>query len=143
VLVVDDDADTLQVLAAMLEQCGAVVRVTGSASEALRTLEGWRPDVLVSDIGMPGEDGYDLIRKVRALPAGRGGAVPAVALTAYAKPEDREQALSAGYQLHVPKPAEPTELAAAVASLVGRTGGVEGKDVASRPISAQGEKADD
>jgi CheY-like chemotaxis protein len=122
VLVVDDDADTLRALNVMFEQCGAEVRVAESVSEAFRTLEEWRPDVLVSDIGMPGEDGYDLIRKVRSLPPERGGAVPAVALTAYVRAEDREQAHSAGYQMHVPKPVEPTELATAVASLAGRTG---------------------
>jgi signal transduction histidine kinase len=121
VLVVDDEADTLRMLATMLEGCGAEVRVAESVPEALRALEGRIPDVLVSDIGMPGEDGYDLIRKVRALPAERGGAVSAIALTAYARAEDREQSLSAGYQMHVPKPVEPAELVAVVASLAGRT----------------------
>ena len=75
------------------------------------------PDVIVSDIGMPGEDGYDLIKKVRALPDDRGGATPAAALTAYARAEDRRRALNAGYSIHVPKPVEPAELVAVVASL--------------------------
>jgi CheY-like chemotaxis protein len=86
------------------------------------SLERVRPDVLVSDIGMSKEDSYALMRKVRALPAERGGAVLAIALTAYVRVEDRERAISAGYQMHVPKPGEPTELAAVVASLAGRTG---------------------
>ncbi len=77
--------------------------------------------VLVFDIGMPGEDGYWLIRRVRALPAERGGGTPAVALTAYARTEDRVRALTAGYQVHLAKPVEPAELIAAVASLAGRT----------------------
>jgi CheY-like chemotaxis protein len=81
-----------------------------------------QPNVLVSDIGMPGEDGYALIRKVRALDAEQGGRIPAVALTAYARAEDRKQALLAGFQLHVPKPVDPAELAAAIANLTGRTG---------------------
>jgi CheY-like chemotaxis protein len=109
-------------LTTMFEQCGAEVRAAASAPEALHTLEEWLPDVLISDIGMSGEDGYDLVRKLRTLPAERGGAVPAIALTAYARAEDREQALSAGYQMHVAKPVDPTELATVVASLAGRTG---------------------
>ncbi|MBA2527918.1 MAG: response regulator [Pyrinomonadaceae bacterium] len=96
------------------------VKSAESAPRALRALERWRPDVLVSDLGMPGEDGYDLICKVRALPAERGGAVPAVALTAYVRPEDHERAISAGYQMHVRKPVDPTQLATVVASLAGR-----------------------
>jgi hypothetical protein len=80
------------------------------------------PDVLISDIGMPEEDGYALIRKLRDMPAGRGGNVPAIALTAYARTEDRLQALRAGYQMHVTKPVELTELAAVVASLAKRGG---------------------
>jgi CheY-like chemotaxis protein len=76
-----------------------------------------QPDVLISDIGMPGEDGYSLIRKVRALPSQSGGRIPAVALTAYARAEDRIKALAAGFQMHAPKPVEPAELAAIVASL--------------------------
>ena len=120
VLAVDDEAEARDLLTAMLERCGAHVRVAASAWAALEALESWRPDVLVSDIGMPDEDGYALIRKVRALPAERGGRIPAVALTAYARTEDRVRALSSGYQVHVAKPVEPAELAAVVASLAGR-----------------------
>jgi CheY-like chemotaxis protein len=122
VLAVDDEADARHLLKAVLEQCGAEVRTCGSAGEALAALEEYRPDVLVSDIGMPEEDGYFLIRKVRALTAESGGRTPAVALTAYARIEDRLQALSAGYNMHVPKPVEPAELAVVVASLAGRSG---------------------
>jgi CheY-like chemotaxis protein len=98
------------------------VRTCGSAGEAISALEEYKPDVLVSDIGMPEEDGYSLIRKVRALNAESGGRTPAVALTAYARVEDRLQALSAGYNMHVSKPVEPTELAVVIASLVSRSG---------------------
>ena len=120
VLLVDDDADTLHILAAVLSRHGAEVTTAASASPALAALEGQRPDVLISDIGLPDEDGYTLIRRVRALPAERGGNTPAAALTAYARTEDRAEALRAGYQLHVAKPVEPAELAAAVAALAGR-----------------------
>jgi CheY-like chemotaxis protein len=94
----------------------------GSAAEALELVRTHRPDVLVCDIGMPGEDGYSLIRKVRALGAENGGAVPSAALTAYARPEDRVKAVLAGFQMHLAKPVEPAELIATVASLAGRTG---------------------
>ena len=92
----------------------------GTASVALETLQRLKPNVLVSDIGMPGEDGYALIRKVRLLDAEQGGQIPAVALTAYARAEDRINALGAGFQLHIPKPVNPEELAAVVANLAGR-----------------------
>jgi hypothetical protein len=98
------------------------VTTASSAAEAFRLLKEAKPDVLVSDIGMPDEDGYALIRQVRSLPAGQGGMVPAIALTAYARTEDRLQALRAGYQMHVTKPVELTELAAVVASLAKRGG---------------------
>ena len=91
-----------------------------SAAEALGEMERTSPNVLISDIGMPDEDGYDLIRRVRQLPAEAGGRVPAIALTAYARVEDRMQALRSGYQMHVPKPVEMAELAAVAASLVRR-----------------------
>jgi PAS domain S-box-containing protein len=120
VLVVDDEPDTRELLKAGLGQCGAEVMAVGSVVEALEAFEMGAPDVLISDIGMPGEDGYELIRKVRALPAENGGRVPAIALTAYARTEDRMQALRAGYQMHVPKPVELAELVAVVASLVQR-----------------------
>jgi signal transduction histidine kinase/ActR/RegA family two-component response regulator len=120
VLVVDDDADTLEVVRQVLEQAGALVIAAGSAREALEALAARPPDVLLSDIGMPGEDGYALIRRVRGLDADHGGHVPAAALTAYTQAEDRSQALSAGYQIWLSKPVEPSELTAAVARLAGR-----------------------
>jgi CheY-like chemotaxis protein len=123
VLAVDDDIDTLDMLRAVLEQSRAEVRTATSAAIALRMLDESTPDILISDIGMPGEDGYSLIRKVRALPAERGGAIPALALTAYARVEDRLQVLSAGFQMHVAKPIEPAELLAIVKSLVAWTRG--------------------
>ena len=121
VLVVDDEADARESLTVVLEQCGAVVTAVASAREALGALAHQRPDILVSDIGMPEEDGYSLIEKVRVLEAQRGGRIPAVALTAYAAPEDRRRALAAGYELHVPKPVTPEELVTAVANLSGRS----------------------
>jgi CheY-like chemotaxis protein len=121
VLVVDDEADTRQLLATVLGQCGALVTTASSAEEALALLESLQPDVLVSDIGMPGTDGFELISKVRALPAKRGGRIPAIALTAYARVEDRLRALRSGFQMHVPKPVELTELIAIVANLVQRS----------------------
>ncbi|HEX8723254.1 MAG TPA: PAS domain S-box protein [Pyrinomonadaceae bacterium] len=125
VLVVDDEADTRELFKVGMGQCGAEIVTAGSAREALAALEETRPDLLISDIGMPGEDGYELIRKVRALPAGRGGRIPAIALTAYARTEDRMRALRAGYQMHVSKPVELAELVAVMASLVGRGSGAE------------------
>ena len=124
VLVLDDEADARALVKRLLEDRGALVRVAGTVEEALRLLGEEKPDVLVSDIGMPGEDGYSLIRRVRALGAARGGDVPAVALTAYARAEDRMKAILAGFQMHVSKPVEPAELLTMVASLAGRTGGV-------------------
>ena len=121
VLVVDDEADARESLTVVLEQCGAVVTAVASARDALSALAHQRPDILVSDIGMPEEDGYSLIEKVRVLDAQRGGRIPAVALTAYAAPEDRRRALTAGYELHVPKPVTPEELVTAVANLSGRS----------------------
>ncbi|MDB5295441.1 MAG: rpfC [Phycisphaerales bacterium] len=120
VLVVDDDPDSREVVRRLLESCGAAVTAVGSGAEALGRVEADRPDVLVSDIGMPDMDGYDLIRRVRALGVERGGTVPAVALTAYARADDRVRAVLAGYQHHVVKPVEPAELLAMVASLSGR-----------------------
>ena len=119
-LVVDDEQDTREMLRAGLGQCGAEVTTAGSAAEALAEVAKAPPDVLISDIGMPDEDGYALMQKIRALPAGEGGRVPAIALTAYARTEDRLQALRAGYQMHVTKPVELTELAAVVTSLAKR-----------------------
>ena len=121
-VVVDDEADARALVKRLLEDRGATARTAGSTGEALRLIGEEKPDVLVSDIGMPEEDGYSLIRRVRALEAGAGGNVPAVALTAYARAEDRMKAILAGFQMHVAKPVEPAELLTMVASLAGRTG---------------------
>jgi CheY-like chemotaxis protein len=121
VLVVDDDPDALHLISTLLQERGARVTAVGSSPEALAALENEQPDVLLSDIEMPGQDGYALMRSIRALPPERGGRVPAAALTAYARTEDRMQALLAGFHLHMPKPVQPAELAAVVASLAGRT----------------------
>lgn len=120
VLVVDDELDTRELLRAGLERCGAQVVVAGSVAEAFGAIEVQIPDLLISDIGMPGEDGYDLIRKLRLLADEKGGKIPAIALTAYARVEDRLRALRAGYQMHVPKPVELAELVAVADSLVKR-----------------------
>ncbi len=120
VLVVDDDREALDLAVAILAGAGALVRVCASAPEALEALRTWRPDVLVSDIEMPGEDGYTLIRKVRALGAAEGGHTPAVALTAYGRPQDRGLSLTAGYNMHVPKPVDPGEFTAIIASVAQR-----------------------
>ena len=117
VLVVDDESDTRRLISTVIAQTGAEVTACASAREALEALKSWRPHILMSDIGMPGEDGFSLIRKVRALPAERGGRTPAAALTAYARDEDRGRALAAGYQLHIAKPFSPQELLAAVSDL--------------------------
>ena len=120
ILAVDDEADARQLLAAVLERCGAEVKTCASVGEALESLRQYKPDILVSDIGMPGEDGYVLIERVRASEVGRTERLPAVALTAYARVEDRMRALAAGYNMHGPKPVEPAELAMVIASLTGR-----------------------
>jgi len=117
VLVVDDEIDARTLLSAMLERCGAQVVAVSSAREGLESVESWQPDVLIADIGMPVEDGYGLIKKVRALPKERGGQTPALALTAYARTEDRVRALSEGYQVHLAKPVDRYELAAVITSL--------------------------
>ena len=122
VLVVDDEADTRDLLRAVLEHCHAEVITAGSASEALDAIARLRPDVLISDVGMPEEDGYSLIAKVRSLPPERGGRIPAAALTAYVRAEDRVRVLRSGFQLHVPKPVEPAELVTVVAHLADRAG---------------------
>jgi CheY-like chemotaxis protein len=124
VLVVEDEADARALILAVLERCGAEVSSASSVQEALVALERSLPDILVSDIGMPHEDGYCLLEKVRALPPERGGRIPAVALTAYARAEDRIKVLGSGFQMHVTKPVEPAELVAVVASLAGRTSSV-------------------
>jgi signal transduction histidine kinase/ActR/RegA family two-component response regulator len=116
VLVVDDEEDTCELVRRLLERSGASVVTASSASEALEHIRAWRPHVLVSDIGMPEEDGYALIRRVRALEPTKGGTTAAIALTAYARAEDRASALLAGFQYHVAKPVEANELVAVVAS---------------------------
>jgi signal transduction histidine kinase/ActR/RegA family two-component response regulator len=120
VLVADDDRDAVGLAEAILAKAGAEVRTCLEAPQALELLRRWRPDVLVSDIEMPGEDGYSLIRKVRALAAEQGGATPAIALTAYGRSHDRARSLAAGYSMHVPKPVDPGELTAIIASLAQR-----------------------
>jgi PAS domain S-box-containing protein len=117
VLAVDDEPDSRGLIRHVLEACGATVLVAASAAEALELLSQHHPDMILSDIGMPGEDGYEFIRKVRSLPPELGGRTPAAALTAFARSEDRMRALRAGYQTHVAKPVDPAELAAVVASL--------------------------
>jgi signal transduction histidine kinase/ActR/RegA family two-component response regulator len=117
VLVVDDDADARTLFTGVLEHCAARVRAVATAQAALAVLEDWKPDVMVSDVGMPEESGYVLMRKIRRLDPGRGGAIPALALTAYAGAENVELALSAGFQAHATKPIEPIELVLAVGDL--------------------------
>jgi signal transduction histidine kinase/ActR/RegA family two-component response regulator len=118
VLVVDDEEDAREAMAVLLGQAGARVISVAGAAEALDTLDRERPDVLLSDIAMPGEDGYALIRRVRSRPGETGGRIPAAALTAYATLEDRAKAIRAGYDEHIPKPVDPTRLIGAVALLV-------------------------
>jgi len=117
VLVVDDEADARDLFAMVLESCGAVVTTASRASEAFALIRRDPPQVLVSDIGMPEEDGFSLIRRVRALPPAEGGATPAVAVTAFTGVEHRIRALEAGFNQHVGKPFEPQELAAIVRRL--------------------------
>lgn len=121
VLVVDDEHDTREILSVMLTRYGAEIRTAGSAGEALEVFSQWRPDVLVSDIGMPVEDGYALIKKIRALPPENGADVPAIALTAFASAQDKKIALAAGFQRHLAKPIEPVALAKNVALILGRS----------------------
>ena len=118
-LVVDDEPDARELLSIILEEAGAEVATAGSADEALAAFERLRPDVLVSDIGMPGGDGYSLIQRVRLLEGDQGRSVPAVALTAFARAEDRSEAIGRGFQAHLPKPVEPDELTAVISRLIG------------------------
>ena len=120
VMIVEDEEDTRELLVTALEQCGADVAAFATVAEALDAFELRSPDVLLSDLGVPGEDGYSLIRKVRSRPASLGGNVPAAALTAYVRAEDRRQALAAGFQAHLAKPIDPSDLVATVARLAGR-----------------------
>jgi CheY-like chemotaxis protein len=121
ILVVDDNLDARELLRMALTRLGAEVRVGATVHAALDILkqwEQWQPDVLVSDIGMPGEDGYDLIRQVRSLPDDIGGQIPAVALTGYVSPKDAARVLATGYQMFVPKPIDLAELLAVITGLI-------------------------
>lgn len=120
VMLVEDDDDSRKLLGTMLKRHGARVTSTKSAAEALEAFENEVPDVLISDIGMPDQDGYQLIRKLRALPVEKGGNIPAIALTGYASRKDRERALNSGYHQHIAKPIEQVDLIAAIAALIGR-----------------------
>ena len=120
ILVVDDSADGRTLTSLVLTQAGASVTAAASARDALQMLHLGRPDVIVSDIGLPDEDGYELIRQIRQFEAEHGGFLPAVALTGYARAEDRDRILAAGFQAHVSKPVEPVELTAAISALTGR-----------------------
>ncbi len=117
VLVVDDESDARELMERVLARCGARVETASSASEAFARFQDAPPDILVADIAMPGENGYALMRRIRALAQDRGGSVPAVCLTAYASTEDRIEALQAGFQIHMPKPVNIPELAATIAHL--------------------------
>jgi len=120
VLVVDDEEDARELLTTALTQSGAEVRTAATVRAALDILDQWKPNVLVSDIGMPGQDGYDLIKTVRALEPEKGGTIPAVALTGYASAEDAARTRLAGYETHMAKPVAPSDLVVAVASLVAK-----------------------
>ena len=120
VLVVEDDPGTREIVSAILERGGFSYRVATRASEALSVLDDWLPDAIVSDIGMPNVDGYEFMRQLRARPANLGGLIPALALTAYARAADRDEALGAGYQAHVAKPVDPVDLVRAITELTGR-----------------------
>ena len=120
ILVVDDDFDTRNLLKRILQDCDAIVTISPDAQHAMESIASFQPHLLISDIGMPNQNGYDLIREVRR----RGydfQKLPAIALTAFARGEDRRRALTAGFQLHLEKPVDPGELVAAIASLLGKT----------------------
>jgi CheY-like chemotaxis protein len=118
VLVVDDDVDTRYLLQVALDNAGADVKTCSSSAEALRALKTWQPDCLVSDIGMPGEDGYDLLKKVRALKKSEGGTIPAIAVTGFAAIGDRARSNAVGYQVHLSKPVVLSELTSQIERLV-------------------------
>ena len=120
VLALDDECDATTIIKQILEECGAQVMIASSVAEAVKMVESERPDLILSDIGMPDEDGYTFIKRVRALPPEKGGHTPAAAITAFARTEDRTKALRAGFQSHIAKPFEPIELTAVVASLTTR-----------------------
>jgi CheY-like chemotaxis protein len=121
ILAVDDEPDSLAIITRLLQLRGCNVETAASGAEAIQTLQKQPFDVLISDIGMPDEDGYAFLKKVRALPASRGGNIPAIALTAFTRSEDRRRAMLAGFQMHVSKPADSAELIAVIANVTGRT----------------------
>jgi signal transduction histidine kinase len=121
VLLVDDEPEALRVISTVIARTGAEVKSCQTVGEALELLSRWVPDVLMSDIAMPDEDGYSLITKLRSLPRDRGGEIPAAALTAYARDEDRQRALDAGYQMHIAKPVSSSHLVSMIAQLAGRS----------------------
>jgi signal transduction histidine kinase/ActR/RegA family two-component response regulator len=134
VLVVDDEPSASEALLVLFDSCGAEAQSAGSAAEALELFKVWRPHVLVSDIAMPAEDGYSLIRKIRLISREKGGRTPAVALTAYGKIEDRVTILAAGFQMYLSKPADPNELVAVVGSLAKGRGLVNGPAGIAEPM---------
>jgi CheY-like chemotaxis protein len=117
ILIVDDELDARELVTVMLERGGAQMKSACSSNEGIEIIRDWRPHVLIADIGMPHEDGYGFIKRVRELSDEQGGKTPAVALTAYARAEDRVRALAAGYQMHLSKPVNRVELSAVVAKL--------------------------
>jgi CheY-like chemotaxis protein len=117
ILIVEDDSDTQALLRTMLERHGADVVTVNSSAAGLTEVQRRKPDVIISDIGMTGENGYEFIKRIRSLPQDEGGHIPAIALTAYAAPSDRRKALLAGFQTHLAKPIEPAELLAVISSL--------------------------
>ena len=117
VLVVDDEPDARDLLQILLEGAGAVVETAASASDAFERVQRFRPQLLVSDIAMPAEDGYRLMRRIRSLDPALGGGIPSIALTAYARKEDKAMAIAAGFTTHIGKPVNPQDLLATVASL--------------------------
>jgi len=120
ILVVDDEGDSRDLVRAILTRYGSEVNCCESSAEALKAVRDWKPDLLISDIGMPTEDGFTLIRKIRKMKSKQARETPAVALTAYVTREDRESALTAGFQLHIAKPIEPSALVMSIASVTGR-----------------------
>jgi CheY-like chemotaxis protein len=132
-LLVEDEPDSRELLATLLTGCGAEVTVASSAAEALLLLGRGRPNLLLSDIAMPGETGYDLIERIRLLAPEAGGAIPAIAVTAYSTPEDARRALRAGYHAHLAKPVQLRELVRLVSELVPEAGSEPERLQASRP----------
>ena len=137
VLAVDDEADARRLIKRILEGCGASVETADSGTMAMRAMRKTKPDVLIMDIGMPGEDGYAVIQKIRQLATADGGNVPAIALTAFARSEDRRRAVLSGFQMHMAKPVEPAELIAMVASLAGRARIPEAKAEIPQAVSSE------